>query len=133
MALKDLDVVYGGPYGHETDAITREINLAKETDRKPDFDAVTKDWESISQGALEFLKAEGNPDETPAVSDYVFQNVLFEEEAELPYTPEKVEGDIIMPAPLEGFIPVETYVESELPVVTEEDETDFVAPEEEII
>ena len=126
--MADLPVVYGGPYAHETDAIRREINVAKEMDRKPNFDEVVKDWTEISQGAIEYLKVNGEPEIIDGPSQ-LFQNVLFEVEPEPVYVVEKVVGDIEMPPPLAGFSPVITFKE-EPPVV---DETDFVAPAEPII
>lgn len=117
--MSDLPVVYGGPFSDETDAITREINIAKQMKRKPNFDAVVKDWETISQGALDFIKVEGQPDETQPVG-VVYQNVLFETDPEPVYEVPKVMGDIEMPPPLAGFIPVETFVAPEEDIFEEE-------------
>lgn len=86
--------VYGGPYVHETDAIT-----AESLKEKPDYDALIADWETISDGAERYIVQLSEPVELP-VGDFI-QNVVFDEaeEAEIPEvtlytTPDDVPDEI---------------------------------------
>jgi hypothetical protein len=123
LSYKDLPVVYGGPYNNEIDALTNEINLAKGMDQKPNFDNAIKGWDSISQGALNFIKVNGEPEIVDFEPQFI-ESVLFDTIPEQDYQPEKVVGDIDMPAPLEGFSPVETFEASDEPIFEDEETTE---------
>lgn len=73
------DVVYGGPYANEADAITKES--LKEN---PDFAELTKDWKTISQGAKDYIEQVQKPVEKPEgvfITNYVEDE---KEEVEVP-------------------------------------------------
>lgn len=122
MAVKDLEVVYGGPFAHEGDTILSEVNVAKAEEREPDFDKLTENWETISAGALAIIvDSKGEPDESidPAVQRNA-ENVDLTTVVEFSH-PEVVQGDIVMPPPLEGFIPVVTFEAPEEDIFDEDD------------
>ncbi len=78
-------VVYGGPYSQETDAITLESSK-----EKPDYTALTSDWKTISQGALDYIQSLIHP-EKPKDGPFV-NNAVFKEEE--PVEEEKKSNDV---------------------------------------
>lgn len=77
--------VYGGPYLHESEAIIAESR--KET---PDYDALIKDWDSISQGAEAFIVKLSEGFEKPVG---VFVENVKEEEVQEPDVLEELLGE----------------------------------------
>jgi hypothetical protein len=76
---KQTKVVYGGPYADETAAITAESQK-----EKPNFDELTKEWKTISNGALAYIEQVQLPIKAP-VGKFI-QNVkeVKTEEVEIP-------------------------------------------------
>lgn len=54
--MKQPTIVYGGPYAHETDAITLESSQ-----EKPNYDRLISEWNTISQGAHDYITSLKNP------------------------------------------------------------------------
>lgn len=73
--------IYGGPYAHENEAI-----IAEAQKKKPDFDRLIKNWNTITQGALEVIDGYKNPVD-PASGEFSKNFQLSKEEAENPYIP----------------------------------------------
>lgn len=122
------DIVYGGPYANEADAITKES--LKEN---PDFAELTKDWKTISQGAKDYIEQVQKPVEKREgvfISNYVEDE---KEEVEVPavvpfITPDEVVTD--PDATVETEPETEAPVEEETPVeeeqtVSEEEQAEF--------
>lgn len=49
-------IIYGGPYAHESDAIT-----AESAKKHPNYDQLISGWKSISQGASDYIHSLKNP------------------------------------------------------------------------
>lgn len=73
---KKPEIIYGGPYAVESDAITLES--AKE---KPDYDGLISGWKSISQGAYDYIQSLKEPVE---VSGPFVENVKEAENEDTP-------------------------------------------------
>lgn len=56
MPYKEPVIVYGGPYAHETDAITLESSQ-----EKPNYDRLISEWNIISQGAHDYIESLKRP------------------------------------------------------------------------
>jgi len=105
---KQTKVVYGGPYADETAAITAESQK-----EKPNFDELTKEWKTISNGALAYIEQVQLPIKAPV--GVFIENVKFEEK-------EEVEIPAVVPftSPDEEVVKDDATVET----VPEEKETD---------
>jgi hypothetical protein len=79
LAKKKPEVVYGGPYAAESNAI-----IAESRKEKPNYDALITDWETVSNGALAFIEKNKEGFEKP-VGEFV-ENVIIEhpDEPEVP-------------------------------------------------
>lgn len=70
-SIDDIEEVYGGPYGDESDALIAEVNDAKREKRKPNFAEVIKDWKTISSGAKKWIKDRPDIKSKPPVGPFV--------------------------------------------------------------
>jgi hypothetical protein len=73
--------IYGGPYAHESEAILEEAKK-----KKPNFERLIQNWNTITQGAVEAIEAAKNPVE-PASGKFTENSKISKEEAENPYIP----------------------------------------------
>lgn len=72
------DIVYGGPYADESAAITKESQK-----ENPNFAELTKDWKTISQGAVNYIEQVQKPIEKP-VGTFISNVQEEEKEVEIP-------------------------------------------------
>lgn len=83
--------VYGGPYADESAAIT-----AESLKEKPDYDALVKDWNTLSEGAEAYIQKLCDGIESP-VGEFVRNVVFIEQPTEgiISPSPEAIEEDIV--------------------------------------
>jgi hypothetical protein len=73
--------IYGGPYAHESEAILEEAKK-----KRPNYERLVANWNTITQGAEEIIEGLKNPVE-PASGKFVTNSKISKEEAENPYIP----------------------------------------------
>jgi hypothetical protein len=75
------ETIYGGPYEHESAAITEESQK-----KKPNYERLIRGWNTITQGALAYIDSLENPVE-PKSGKFSENSRISKEEAENPPVP----------------------------------------------
>ena len=75
------ETIYGGPYAHESAAIIEESQK-----KRPNYERLIRNWNTITQGARDAISALENPVE-PESGKFVTNSKISKEEAENPEIP----------------------------------------------
>lgn len=84
--MAEPQVIYGGPYASESDAIK-----AESTKKRPNYAKLTEKWPTISQGALDYINDLKHPSK-PLEGEFS-QNVVIDYDQEDTYIPEVADFD----------------------------------------